>query len=100
MSNAGVIRYLYALKHCPSWGEGNLVVETERVENHKHAEKESPPRFFDLEGSENISAVLWGRWHGAKICVHGACGPYPDNVGLGRIKGEQAPKGVTGNGKA
>ena len=59
-SNVGVIRYLYGLKHTPTWDkEGNLIVQADRVEGHKHDEKEIPSGFFDLPGSENVSAVLW-----------------------------------------
>ncbi len=80
-SNAGVIRYLYGLKHRPSWdSEGKLVIETERVEHHKHAEKEIPSSFFDLEGSENVSAVLWTNAGTVpKFTRMAIAGPYPDD---------------------
>jgi hypothetical protein len=80
-SNAGVIRYLYGLKHSPTWDdEGNLVVKTERVEQHKQADKEIPSGFFDLEGSENVSAVLWTNAGTVpKFTRMAVTGSYPDD---------------------
>jgi hypothetical protein len=80
-SNVGVIRYLYGIKHRPSWDdEGNLVIETDRVSQHKHAEKEIPSGFFDLEGSENVSAVLWTHSGTVpKFTRMAITGPYPDD---------------------
>lgn len=80
-SNVGVIRYLYGIAHRPSWDdEGHLVIETERVDQHKHAEKEIPSGFFDLEGSENVSAVLWTNSGTVpKFTRMAITGPYPDD---------------------
>ncbi|WP_213740464.1 hypothetical protein [Bradyrhizobium sp. dw_411] len=79
-SNAGVIRYLYGIEHRPSWdGEGSLVIETNRVEQHRHEEKEIPSGFFNLEGSENVSAVLWTNAGTVPTFTRMAItGPYPD----------------------
>lgn len=80
-ANVGVIRYLYGLKHTPTWDEdGNLVVEAARVEVHKHEEKEIPSGFFDLPGSENVSAVLWTNAGTVpKFTRMALAGPYPDD---------------------
>jgi hypothetical protein len=79
-SNVGVIRYLYGIEHRPSWDEeGNLLIDTQRVEQHKHDEKEIPSGFFDLEGSENVSAVLWTNAGTVpKFTRMAITGPYPD----------------------
>lgn len=80
-SNAGVIRYLYGIEHRPSWDdEGSLVVETNRVERHRPEEKEIPSGFFGLEGSENISALLWTNAGTVPTFTRMAItGPYPDD---------------------
>jgi hypothetical protein len=80
-SNVGVIRYLYGIAHRPSWDdEGHLVIETERIDQHKHAEKEIPSGFFDLEGSENVAAVLWTNSGTVpKFTRMAITGPYPDD---------------------
>jgi hypothetical protein len=80
-SNVGVIRYLYGIAHRPSWDdEGHLVIETDRIDQHKHAEKEIPSGFFDLEGSENIAAVLWTNSGTVpKFTRMAITGPYPDD---------------------
>ncbi len=80
-SNVGFIRYLYGIEHRPSWDdEGNLLIDTQRIEQHKYAEKEIPSGFFDLEGSENISAVLWTNSGTVpKFTRMAIKGPYPDD---------------------
>ena len=80
-SNVGVIRYLYGIAHRPSWDdEGHLVIETERIDQHKDAEKEIPSGFFDLEGSENVAAVLWTNSGTVpKFTRMAITGPYPDD---------------------
>lgn len=80
-SNVGIIRYLYGIEHRPWWDdEGNLVIETGHVDQHKHAEKEIPSGFFDLEGSENVSAVLWTNSGTVpKFTRMAITGPYPDD---------------------
>ena len=81
LSNVGVIRYLYGIEHRPSWDDdGNLVIDTERVDQHRHGDKEIPAGFFDLEGSENVSAVLWTNSGTVpKFTRMAIAGPYPDD---------------------
>jgi hypothetical protein len=52
--------YLYGTKY--SWyhdADGNLIIVPEKLEKHKHGEKEVPAGFFFQPGAENISAVLF-----------------------------------------
>ena len=52
-SNAAVVRYLYGIAHRPSWDEaGNLVINSEQVQEHAHEEKVIPSGFFDLPNAE------------------------------------------------
>jgi hypothetical protein len=70
-----------AIEHRPCWdNEGNLVIETGLVDQHKHAEKEIPSGFFDLEGSANVSAALWTNSGTVpKFTRMAITGPYPDD---------------------
>lgn len=60
-SSAPVASYLYGIRQSPSWDrEGNLVINTEKVAEHSFLDKQNiPSGFFDIPGSENVSAILW-----------------------------------------
>jgi hypothetical protein len=79
-SNAAVVRYLYGIAHRPSWDEaGNLVINSEQVQEHAHEEKVIPSGFFDLPNSENVLAVLWTNAGTVpKFTRMALAGPYPD----------------------
>lgn len=80
-SNAGVIRCLYAIQQSAARDEaGNLVIKTEPVEFHRYGDKQIPSGFFDFEGSEHVSAVLWtNAGTVSKFTRMAIAGPYPDD---------------------
>lgn len=52
--------YLYGIRQSPSWDDsGKLVIEQQRVARHVSGGKDIPSGFFNLEGTEHVSAVLW-----------------------------------------
>lgn len=53
-------RYVYGYEH--EWehdGEGQLTIKPRKIEDHRWSTKIVESGFFDLEGSENVSAVLF-----------------------------------------
>lgn len=59
-ARTGLSIYLYGYDH--DWhhdGQGQLVIEPRRVAEHRWGEKVIPSGFFDQEGAEHISAVLF-----------------------------------------
>lgn len=59
-SENAITSYLYGLRPVGEWdGEGQLRVESEKVEIHKTCDKEIPSNFFGLPDSEYISAVVF-----------------------------------------
>lgn len=60
LADQTLIDYLYGISQDWYYNEnGNLIINTNKQEIHKYNEKEIPSGFFGLEGSENISAVIF-----------------------------------------
>ena len=59
-SESAISQYLYGLRQTADWTkEGGLEIRTEVIESHTSGEKTIPSNFFDLPGTEYISAVLF-----------------------------------------
>ena len=59
-SHSALWRYLYGLNIQSSFdGNGKLIVTPQKINTHKHGDKEIPSGFFLQENSENVSAVLF-----------------------------------------
>ncbi|MGO7450564.1 hypothetical protein ACCS81_00970 [Rhizobium ruizarguesonis] len=72
--------YLYGIRQSPSWdGSGRLVIEQQQVDRHISGDKDIPSGFFNLEGTEHVSAVLWTNAGTVpKFTRVALAGPYPD----------------------
>ncbi|MBX9453207.1 MAG: hypothetical protein KL801_15470 [Mesorhizobium sp.] len=72
--------YLYGIRQSPSWDDsGRLVIEQQQVARHISGDKDIPSGFFNLEGTEHVSAVLWTNAGTVpKFTRVALAGPYPD----------------------
>ena len=60
LSEGALTSYLYGLDHVAHWGPGKeLVIDWKEVGEFKLGPKTIPANFFELPGSENISAVVF-----------------------------------------
>lgn len=87
-TSSSVARYLYGIGQSGSLdAAGRLVIEETRVDRHRWGKKDIPSGFFDLEGSEHVSAVLWTNAGTApKFTRMALAGLYPDaNVTMVRF---------------
>jgi hypothetical protein len=59
-SDTTLAEYAYASRQTADWSEdGDLVLTNTKVETHTLGEKTIPSGFFDLQGAENISAIVF-----------------------------------------
>lgn len=59
-SGSALMDYLYGVHHTAKKdAAGNLLIETEEIQSHKHGNKEIPSGFFYLPQAEHVSAVLF-----------------------------------------
>jgi hypothetical protein len=72
--------YLYGIRQSPSWDDsGRLVIEQQEVARHVSADKDIPSGFFNLQGTEHVSAILWTNAGTVPKFTRAAlAGPYPD----------------------
>jgi len=65
-SDHAIAQYLYGLKDNPKWTkEGKLIIDYEKIEEHRLGEKVIPSHFFGQPDAEYISAVIFtnsGTW--------------------------------------
>ena len=75
-----IASYLFGIQQTPEWdAQGNLVIKTHDIDEHKRDKKVIPSGFFDLPDAENISAVLWTNAGTIpKFARMGMSGKYPD----------------------
>jgi hypothetical protein len=60
LSDSNLISYLYGIDHKWHYNEkSSLIIDTVEVKEHTKGEKKIPSNFFNLEGSEYISAVFF-----------------------------------------
>lgn len=72
--------YLYGIRQSPSWDDsGRLIIEQKQIARHVSGDKDIPSGFFNLEGTEHVSAVLWTNAGTVpKFMRVALAGPYPD----------------------
>ena len=80
-SGAAIASYLYGFRQKPSWDDqGQLVIETSPVYEHRRHEKVIPSGFFGLPESENVAGVLWTNAGTIpKFTRMALSGSYPDD---------------------
>jgi hypothetical protein len=59
-SDSALAEYAFATRQTAGWGpDGDLVLTNATVESHTLGEKTMPSGFFDLPGSEHVSAIMF-----------------------------------------